>query len=658
MEPLSDVVTGGRELADVAAAPGAPRRRLVRRLARRKAAVTGLAGLALVACVAIFAGVIAPHDPLAQDLESSLAPPFWDGGSTDHPLGTDVLGRDTLSRLMYGARSSLMISVAATLVAAVLGLITGSIAGFYRGSVDTLLMRAGDIQLAFPFILLAIVVLGVIPDRKPIHLILVLGFPGWIVYARVVRSRVLAERDKEYVLAARALGARKPRILWRYVLPSTWHVIPVIALLDLGFLVIVEATLSFLGFGLTPPTPSWGSTLADGRQYMIVTPWLAILPGIAIMFTVLCINLAADGLADVLDPKLTKGTFRRQALRLPERRERPAEGDGAQQLLRVRDLFVDFPLEDRVVQAVRGVSFDLARGETLGIVGESGSGKSVTALSIIQLLDAPGRVSGGEILFDGRDLARIDDGEIAALRGRRIGMIFQNPASALNPVLTVGFQLTETLREQLGLSTAQARARAREALFSVGIGDPDRLLERYPFQLSGGMNQRVMIAMAMASEPDLLIADEPTTALDVTTQAQILEQLRDIVRRAHTSLILITHDIALVAEYADTILVMYAGRVSEVGPVADVVTTPKHPYTQALLKAMPRAEAAPGARLEAIPGELPDPAAPPAGCPFAPRCRHVMDVCREVDPDPLRVGADQVAACHLWAPARTEATAG
>jgi peptide/nickel transport system permease protein len=654
MEPLSDV-TGGRELADVAAAPVAARRRIVRRLAHRKAAVTGLAGLGLVACVAIFAGLIAPHDPLAQDLESSLAPPFWDGGSTEHPLGTDALGRDTLSRLMYGARASLMISLAATLIAAVLGLLTGSIAGFYRGTVDTLLMRAGDIQLAFPFILLAIVVLGVIPDRKPIHLILVLGLPGWIVYARVVRSRVLAERDKEYVLAARALGARRPRILWRYVLPSTWHVIPVIALLDLGFLVIVEATLSFLGFGLTPPTPSWGSTLADGRQYMVVTPWLAILPGIAIMFTVLCINLAADGLADVLDPKLKKGTFRRQVLRLPER---PRDDDGGPQpLLRVRDLVVDFQVEDRVVHAVRGVSFDVARGQTLGIVGESGSGKSVTALSLIQLLDAPGRVGGGSIAFDGRDVVRMSDREVAALRGKRIGMIFQNPSSSLNPVLTIGSQIVETLREQLGLSRPDAQRRAREALIDVGIGDPDRVLQRYPFQLSGGMNQRVMIAMAMSCEPDLLIADEPTTALDVTTQAQILEQLGESTRRSQTSLILITHDIAVVAEYADTVLVIYAGRVAEHGPVASVIADPKHPYTQALLNALPDVDLPATARLEAIPGEPPDPSNPPLGCAFAPRCPHAEEVPHEIDPKQFVVGDNRTVACHLWAPERTRTAA-
>jgi peptide/nickel transport system permease protein len=515
-------------------------------------------------------------------------------------------------------------------------------------------MRLGDVQLAFPFILLAIAVLGVIPDRKPIHIILVLGIPGWIVYARVVRSRVLAEREKDYVLAARAVGAGPLRILLRYVLPSSWQIVPVIALLDLGFLVIVESTLSFFGLGITPPTPSWGAILADGRQYMVVSPWLPVLPGLAITFTVLSINLLADGLGSVLDPKLAKGTFRRKVLRLPEWR-RDGDGEpGPEPLLHVRDLRVDFPLGDRTVHAVRGVSFDVERGQTLGIVGESGSGKSVTALAVAQLLDAPGRVTGGSILFDGRDLVRATSKEMTALRGRRIGMIFQNPSSSLNPVLTVGFQLVETLRAQLGLPHAEARRRARDALASVGIGDPERVVRQYPFQLSGGMNQRAMLAMAMASEPDLLLADEPTTALDVTTQAQILEQLQEITRRADTSLVLITHDIALVAEYADVVLVMYAGRVAEYGPVDAVINDPKHPYTQALLNALPHVDVAADTRLEAIPGELPDPADPPHGCPFAPRCPFVMDVCGDVDPDPFVVGDDRTAACHLWSPDRVE----
>ncbi|MCP9485286.1 MAG: dipeptide/oligopeptide/nickel ABC transporter permease/ATP-binding protein [Gaiellaceae bacterium MAG52_C11] len=641
--------TRADELTAAAAAPPARGRVALRRLGRRKGSIVGIAGLAVVASVAAFAPLISPYEPLAQDITNTLAPPVWaEGGSLEHVLGTDSLGRDVATRLAYGARNSLAISVAAALIGSLLGLITGLVAGFFGGWVDSVLMRLGDMQLAFPFILLAVVILGVIAERTVLHLILVLGVPGWIVYARVVRSRVLAEREKEYVTAARAVGASGPRTLFRYVLPSVWQVIPVIAMLDLGFLVIVESTLSFLGFGLTPPTPSWGSTLAEGRQFLVVSPWLPVLPGLAIMFTVLSINLTADGLADVVDPRLTKGSFRRQMLRLPSRYNRDRGDD--QPLLRVRDLAVEFPLGERVVRAVRGISFDLERGQTVGIVGESGSGKSVTALAIIQLLDAPGRVTGGEILLDGQDLTRIDRKAMAALRGRRIGMIFQNPASSLNPVLTIGFQLTETIRTQLRLPQEKAESMARDALLSVGIGNAEHILRRYPFELSGGMNQRVMIAMAMAGRPDLLIADEPTTALDVTTQAQVLEQLRDVTRASDTSLILITHDIALVAEYADAILVMYAGQVCEAGPAETVIRDPKHPYTRALLDSLPRADTPSGARLQAIPGELPDPTIVPRGCPFAPRCPCVLDISWEINPELVEVGPGQTAACHLWTP--------
>jgi peptide/nickel transport system permease protein len=654
VEPADEVLKRTAELAE-GARPAPAWRRVPYRLLRRKSAILGIAGVVLVLFVAVFAGVVAPHDPLAQNLDNTLAPPMWAGGDRDYPFGTDALGRDVASRIAYGARTSLQISVAAALIGAVLGLITGAIAGFFRGWVDVALMRLGDIQLAFPFILLAIAVLGVIPERKPIHLVLVLGIPGWIVYARVVRSRILAEREKDYVLAARSIGASRLRILIRYVLPSTWQVVPVIALLDLGFLIISESTLSFFGLGITPPTPSWGSILAEGRQYMVVAPWLAVLPGIAITVTVLSMNLTADGLASVLDPKLARGTFRRQVLRSPEPR---GDVEAAEPpLLRVRDLAVDFPFDDRVVHAVRGVSFDVARGQTLGIVGESGSGKSVTALSIVQLLDAPGRVVRGSIAFDGQDVVRMRDRELTALRGKRIGMIFQNPSSSLNPVLTIGYQMGETLGKQLGLSRSAARRRAVEVLAGVGIGDPERVLDRYPFQLSGGMNQRVMIAMALACEPDLLIADEPTTALDVTTQAQILEQLVESTRRSQTSLVLITHDIALVGEYADTVLVMYAGRVAEYGPVAAVVAEPRHPYTQALLNALPDVDRPPSARLEAIPGEPPDPSDPPLGCAFAPRCPHATEVPHEIDPQLYAVGDDRRVACHLWAPERSRTAA-
>jgi len=648
------------------------RSHIVRRLLKHRTFVIGAIGLTIIILVALSAPLLAPHDPLAQDLANSLAPPFWgERGSFDHPLGTDTLGRDVASRLMYGARNSLVIAFFAVLLASFLGLAAGLSAGFSRGWWDSVLMRLGDIQLAFPFILLAIVVLGVITDRNAVHLILVLGIPTWIIYARVVRSRVLAEREKDYVLAAKSIGASRMRQMYRYVLPSVWMVVLVIAMLDFGFVILLEATLSFLGFGLTPPTPSWGSILAEGRRNMIIAPWLAILPGFAIMVTVLAINITADGAADVLDPKLKMSLFRRVPQKKPAngrstdqgiedagatRSQPAATRDGVEPLtlLQVRDLSVEFPLEDKIVKAVRHVSFDVYRGKTLGIVGESGSGKSVSASSIIQLIDSPGRVTNGEVLLEGRDLTRIDDNEMAELRGTKIGMIFQNPASSLNPVLSIGSQMVETIRQHQKVSTADARDMASRALFDVGIGDPQGILSQYPFQLSGGMNQRVMIALAMLSQPDLLIADEPSSALDVTTQAVVLEQLREITRQHQTALILITHDIALVAEFADEILVMYAGQVCEVGPIRSVIDGARHPYTRALLDSVPRAEIETGTRLQAIPGELPDPAALPPGCPFADRCVSVMAICREVNPSQARLGPGHEVACHLWLPNKDE----
>src|SRR5918999_4744685 len=619
-------------------------------LVRRRVALAGLLVFAAIVLIALFAPVVAPHDPIEQDLSKSLQPPVWAGGTLENPLGTDANGRDLASRPIYGARYSLAISIGAAIIGSLLGLITGLLAGYFGRWLDSLLMRLGDVQLAFPFILLAIAILGISPDRSPLQLTLVMGIPGWIIYARVVRSRVLAERKKDYVTAARALGARNRRLLVSYVLPSVWQGVLVIALLDVGYLVIVESTLSFLGFGVPPPQPSWGGILAEGRQFMVVNPWLPLLPGAAILVTVLSINLVADGLGDVLDPRRSATTLARRRARSARhpRAQVAPESNGQRNLLSVRNLNVEFPAGERTIHAVRGVNLDVARGEVLGIVGESGSGKSVTALSLIMLLDPPGRVTKGEILFDGTDLARAGDQQLAELRGKRIAMIFQNPASSLNPVLTIGYQMTETIKQNSRRNRDEARRLAREALSSVGIGNPDRVLQQYPFQLSGGMNQRVMIAMSIAIEADLLIADEPTTALDVTTQAQILDQLRELNRRLDTSLIFITHDIALLSDYADRILVMYAGKVCEVGTAEAVVNDPRHPYTRALIASVPSVDMGPDEELESIGGELPDPTAIPEGCPFATRCPEVMDVCWEVDPEHARIRSDHTAACHLW----------
>jgi peptide/nickel transport system permease protein len=629
----------------IALPPASGWRESFKYLRTRKTALAGLLVFLCIAAIAILAPLIVPHDPLKQNLGDNFKPPMWqEGGTATYPLGTDPLGRDLLSRLLYGARYSLLISVSSVLLGGAIGFVVGMVSGFFGGAVDTVLMRLGDIQLAFPFVLFAIAVLAVSPERTPAHIILVLSVSSWIIYARVVRSRVLSEREKEYAAAARALGASRWRVLTRYVVPNVWQVVPLIALLDLGFLVIVESLLSFISLGLSPPTPSWGTILADGRQYMMVTPWMAVFPGLAIVVTVLSISLAADGLADIFDPKLVHSTFRRLPLPPVSRLPSPASADAP--LLRVRGLTTIYPTRAGTVTAVRDASFDLARGQVLGVVGESGSGKSTLGLSIIQLLDAPGRVACGAIEFLGRDLARISNAEMAAIRGARIGMIFQDPGASLNPVLTVGAQLEETLRRHHKLPPTRARSAAGQALTAVHIADPERVLRAYPFQLSGGMQQRVMIALAMACEPDLLILDEPTSALDVTTQAQLLDELSALRARLGASLIFISHDIALLSGVADMIVVMYAGQICERGPRDEVIEHPRHPYTQALLSAVARVPTA-GGRLAAIPGDPPDPARPLPGCPFAPRCPFVMPACTAINPALTVVGPDHAAACHL-----------
>jgi len=320
--------------------------------------------------------------------------------------------------------------------------------------------------------------------------------------------------------------------------------------------------------------------------------------------------------------------------------------DNGTNILSVRDLRTYFQSGNGTVRAVDGISFDLNKGQTLGIVGESGSGKTAAGLSLLRMIDPPGLIVGGKVIFDGSDLLEIPQDEVRKIRGHRIAMIFQDPMSSLNPYLSIGRQLTEITRLHLGHTNAEARSHAVKMLDAVGIPDAGRRIDAHPHELSGGMRQRVMIAMALSCEPDLVIADEPTTALDVTIQAQILDLIKAIQERTGTGLILITHDLGVVAGMADRVIVMYAGRVFEDAPTAELFRRPANPYTKALLRSIPRLDDDDG-ELYQIPGMPPDLADLPAGCPFAERCDRAEDVCRDKLPPFVMVGEGHHSLCHF-----------
>ena len=320
---------------------------------------------------------------------------------------------------------------------------------------------------------------------------------------------------------------------------------------------------------------------------------------------------------------------------------------GKEPILKVEDLRTYFYTEDGVVKAVDGVSFELYEGETLGIVGESGSGKSVTSLSIMRLLDEKGKIVGGRIIFKGRNLLELPEAEMRKIRGNEIAMIFQEPMVALNPVYTIGDQIMEAIMLHQGVGEKEAREMAIDLLRKVGIPEPEKRVDQYPHQLSGGMRQRAMIAMALSCRPSILIADEPTTALDVTIQAQILDLMKELQREYGMALIMITHDMGVIAEVADRVVVMYAGQVVEYGEVHEIFKNPKHPYTYGLLSSIPRLDVE-QEKLKSIPGTVPDPLNFPPGCRFHPRCEFAEERCKVEEPKMERVGEGHYSRCFFW----------
>ncbi|GAA3107375.1 dipeptide/oligopeptide/nickel ABC transporter permease/ATP-binding protein [Streptosporangium carneum] len=597
---------------------------LARRLLRRPSAVIAVAWLVTLTAASLGAPLIAAHGPLDQDLTQVLALP-----SAAHPLGTDSLGRDLLSRLLYGGQPALLAVAEALAVHLVVGAGLGLVAGYLGGWVDHLTTRIGDLLFALPAIVIVLVVLSVFPGNLHAAMVTfgVLGSPSMI---RVLRSRTLGIRQEMYVAAARVSGLSDAQILRRHVLPRLTSTVIVQAALFSGVAVIIQAGLGFLGLGAQPPAPSWGGLVADASQVIDRDPWMLVPAGVPLVLTVIALMALGDAIRDtaVENWSVSKLAASGPVAPPPVAEEMAEETAGTSRapdpdaLLSVRDLTVEIG----GVPVVQGVSFDVMPGETLGVVGESGCGKSVTALGVLGLVPGGGRVVRGRVVFDGVDLVGSPEG-LARVRGSGIAYVSQDPMVGLDPTFTVMAQLAEAVRRHLGTTREQARERVLELLAMVGVPDPPSVARRHPHQLSGGLAQRVLIALALAGRPRLLIADEPTTALDVSVQKEILTLLHTLQRRTGIAVLIVTHDWGVVATLCHRSLVMYAGQVVEQADVEPMFVRPLHPYTAGLLAANPH-QAVSGHPLVTIPGAVPPPRDWPVGCRFAARCPHAADDCR------------------------------
>ncbi|MEJ2655519.1 MAG: dipeptide/oligopeptide/nickel ABC transporter permease/ATP-binding protein [Acidihalobacter sp.] len=597
-----------------------------RRVARNRLAAFGALILLAVGALVLLTPILPLQPPDATNLGNSLLPALSPG----HLLGTDQLGRDMLSRLLWGTRLSIAVGIAATLFAAVIGSAIGIIAGYAGGRADNLMMRGIDMLMAFPYILLALSIVAVLGPglMNAMYAVALVNIP---FFARNIRGITVGIVHLEYIDAARLTGKTDLRILLSEVLPNVMPVIIITMSTTIGWMILETAGLSFLGLGSQPPQADLGSMLGEGRKLLMVAPNVSIVPGVMIFLLVMSVNLLGDGIRDALDPRLRSGALARPApVTEIDRKDIPSASQvGDEALLDVDRLRTEFQAGTRVSQAVNDVSFRIAPGECLGLIGESGSGKSVTALSLMGLVASPpGRIVGGAVRYNGQDVLGLNAEQLRRIRGKEIAYVFQNPLSTLHPLHPIGEQIVEAIRAHRPLTHAQAWQRVVELLDLVHIPNAAQRARAYPHELSGGMRQRVGIAMALANEPALIVADEPTTALDVTVQAQILALLDEIRRERSTSLLFITHDFGVLSQIADRVAVMYGGRIVEQGRTAELLAHPAHPYTARLIDCVPMLGS--GRReMSAIPGLPPAGDAMPAGCAFAARCDRATDACLE-----------------------------
>jgi peptide/nickel transport system permease protein len=610
--------------------------------------------LLIAILVAILASYIAPYDPKATVRVSIMdiyLPP-----NVEHPFGTDDAGKDVLTNFIYGSRVSLVVGFFASFIAIAIGGTLGIVAGYMGGRVDNIIMRFTDIMLVIPDLPLAIVLVSLTRPSLT-NIIIIIGVLGWTSTARLVRSQALAVKQRKFVVRAKAIGAGDWHIIRRHILPLVLPLMVVNTVLVISLAILNESTLAFIGLG-DPAALSWGQMLnyAFQRGAMSAGAWWALVaPGFGIVWIVLGCTLLGHGMEQVLNPRSEFHHLGKD--RQLSKWQPPTENSAlvdiqheveSEILLDVRNLSVAYyPLHtnSKPALALSNVSFTLRRGESLGVVGESGCGKSTLMLALMRLLPPGGRIINGQVKYMGRELLELSEGQMNGLRWIDLSMIFQGAMNALNPVKTVGDQIAEAIIQHTPtIKRPELNKRIEELLDLVGIASSRK--DDYPHQYSGGMRQRAMIAMALACSPQIVIADEPTTALDVMIQAQILDLLMSLREKLGLSIIFVTHDLGVIAELCDTVLVMYGGMVAEYASVDKVYNEPQHPYTRELLRAFPDITH-PEERLIAIPGTPPRLDALPPGCRFAPRCPVAFERCHVETPPLYQVNTVQFASCHL-----------
>lgn len=585
------------------------------------------------------------------------------GPTPEHLLGTDSLGRDIFYRILVATRLSVGLALVATSIGVVIGLLFGAaplLVGRRAGRVFT---AAVNIAVAFPEILLALffaVIFGVGTRGA----VIAIGLAYAPSMARLTQTLAASVEGRDFVAAARVAGVGRFRIFLRHVLPNIGEPLIVNATIGCGGALLAFAGLSFLGIGVQPPSYDWGQMLGDGLSRIYTAPVAALAPGAAVVIAALAFNMFGETAAAVVGMRASRSRLPKVPNRAAHR-EGPtvanaetestsdevatrAAADGLDSVLVVDDLRVAFPGRSGRIEAVRGVTFSIRAGEAVAIVGESGSGKSVTALAASRLIEPPGVVDAARLEFLETSVLLTPERRLRTLLGTSMAVVFQDPMSSLNPTIRVGNQLAEVALLHQGLGRSAALQRAVDRLRAVRIPSPDRRAAQYPHEFSGGMRQRAMIGMGLMGTPRLIVADEPTTALDVTVQRQVLRLLDQVREETNAAVLLISHDLAVVSQICERVIVMYAGRIVEDLPITELWTSARHPYTRALLAAVPDVAADRDKPLAAIPGRLPEPDQLPPGCAFAARCAYATDICRSQDPALVPVGADHRLAC--WHP--------